>query len=236
VVSQRVCKAWRDLVGDRGLLLPHTVRGLFINYQDYGNPHFFARPPLAVAADGARIKGKVDFIVRELNGNGYSYSCWHEVADHCNGLVLYRDTDQNVLYLLNPTMRRWARLPPCSGEAYGCRAFLVFDPAVSPVYKVLLAPRDRRKNEAEEKDAFRLMDWPPSAWTWDEFSSRTGMWEEKVFVREGEAAGTVDELVLDSDSLGFTVVPRVHNFGRNFTIISKFRFYRWGLNFFPGRN
>jgi len=39
--SQRVCKAWRDLVDEWWLLLrlrcllPHSLRGLFINYQNY---------------------------------------------------------------------------------------------------------------------------------------------------------------------------------------------------------
>ena len=48
--SRRVCKAWRDLVDEQrlllrlGRLLPHSLRGLFINYQDYKRPHFFARP------------------------------------------------------------------------------------------------------------------------------------------------------------------------------------------------
>ena len=205
--SQRVCKAWHELVENRRLLLrlrrllPHSVRGLFINYQDYGNPHFFARPPLAVAADGARIKGKVDFIVREING--YSFSSWYEVADHCNGILLYRDTDQHVLYVLNPATRRRARLPPCSGEDWKRRAFLVFDPAVSPDYKVLLEPVDPR-----EAACSRLMEWPPAAWKWHEFSSMTGRWKEKVFVLEGEAAGTVGELVLGLDSLRYSMVPR----------------------------
>jgi hypothetical protein len=40
------------------------------------------------------------------------------------------------------------------------------------------------------------MEWPPSEWaTWHEFSSSTRRWEEKVFVREGEAAGTAGELL-----------------------------------------
>jgi hypothetical protein len=64
--------------------------------------------------------------------------------DHCNGLILYRGTGVEVLYVRNPTTRRWARLPPpCSGHFYwGRRAFLVFDPAASPAhYKVLLEPQ-----------------------------------------------------------------------------------------------
>ena len=36
----------------------------------------------------------------------------------------------------------------------------------------------------------------------------TGRWKEKVFVLEGEAAGTVGELVLGLDSLRYSMVPR----------------------------
>jgi hypothetical protein len=67
-------------------------------------------------------------------------------------LLLYRDTDQNgVLYVLNPATQRRARLPPCSGEDWQRRAFLVFDPAVSPHYKVLLEPLERIDQAARSR-------------------------------------------------------------------------------------
>nr|CAB3492188.1 unnamed protein product [Digitaria exilis] len=59
---------------------------------------------------------------------------------------------------------RWACLPPCSGEPRWTRsrAFLVFDPAVSPHYKVLLPPDEPRKKsdnvEEEDDDARRFME------------------------------------------------------------------------------
>jgi hypothetical protein len=117
-------------------------------------------------------------------------------------LLLYRDTDQNgVLYVLNPATQRRARLPPCSGEDWQRPAFLVFDPAVSPHYKVLLEPLERIDQAAHS----RLMEWPPPAWSWGEFSSRTGRWKEKVLARQGEAAATVGELLLGLD-LGYSMV------------------------------
>ncbi|KAL6650279.1 hypothetical protein ACP70R_009204 [Stipagrostis hirtigluma subsp. patula] len=42
-----------------------------------------------------------------------------------------------------------------------------------------------------------LMEWPPAPWMVHVFSSRTGRWEERAFVREGEAAGTVQDMWLD---------------------------------------
>ena len=75
--SRGTCKAWRDLIDERQLLvrfrrlLPHSVRGLFINYQDYRRPHFLSRPtptssPEAAADGGHRqIDGNFHFIERE---------------------------------------------------------------------------------------------------------------------------------------------------------------------------
>jgi hypothetical protein len=82
---------------------------------------------------------------------------------------------------------------------WGRRAFLVFDPFVSPEYTVLLSPAEPAKEQMAKDDTCRLMEWPPSAWTtWHEFSSSTGRWEEKVFVREGEAAVTHEDLLLNT--------------------------------------
>ncbi|KAG2563963.1 hypothetical protein PVAP13_8KG377104 [Panicum virgatum] len=175
--SRRVCKAWRDLVDERRLLLrlrcllPHSLRGLFINYQNYKRPHFFARPAPSGAGDGgAPIDSRFDYIARAREERN---SCY-EVMDHCNGLVLYWDSDEEY---------SWRRR---------LRAFLVFDPAASPAhYKVLLEP-------VVVYDACHLMEWPAS-----------GRWEE-VFVRDGESAGTVGDIMLLSllDALNYQFEPR----------------------------
>ncbi|KAL6654603.1 hypothetical protein ACP70R_008068 [Stipagrostis hirtigluma subsp. patula] len=204
--SRRVCQAWRDLVDGRRLLvphlLPHSVRGFFVNYVDHGRPHFFARP--AATAGRRRIDGKFRY-VRPVHTNA-----WYVVADHCNGLVLYRDVDHDELYACNPTTRRWVCLPPLAvDEKRKRRVFLVFDPTVSRHYQVLMAPLEPAEKKPQKKPAaagdteaddgaWRSMEWPPSRWTWHIFSSRTGRWRERVFVREGEAAGMVADLMMDS--------------------------------------
>jgi hypothetical protein len=38
------------------------------------------------------------------------------------------------------------------------------------------------------------MEWPPSPYIIDVFSSETGSWKEKLYMREGDAAGTVANL------------------------------------------
>ncbi|CAO2150021.1 unnamed protein product [Urochloa humidicola] len=50
----------------------------------------------------------------------------------------------------------------------------------------------------DDGGAWRTVEWPPVAWTWHAISSMTMRWEERVFVREGEAAGTVAGLLLHS--------------------------------------
>ena len=81
---------------------------------------------------------------------------------------------------------------------------------MSPHWEVLLAPLEphklveeqpgrRKKKRKEDGDgAWRTTEWPPATWPWHVFSSTTMRWEEKVFVREGEAAGTVAGLLLHS--------------------------------------
>ncbi|RCV39426.1 hypothetical protein SETIT_8G223600v2 [Setaria italica] len=201
--SRRVCKVWRDLVDDRRLLLrhllPHSVRGLFVTYIDHYRPHFLARP----AVDGGpriRIDGKFSFIAREKPFH------WYNILDHCNGLVL--DSGDHFggsgMYVCNPTTRWWARLPPAPHYNHWRpeqRTFLVFDPAGSPAqWEVLMAPPEPHKetSKADMEPEKRMMEWPPATWRWSALSSTAMEWEEKVFVREGEAAGTVADLLMHS--------------------------------------
>ena len=65
--------------------------------------------------------------------------------------------------------------------------FLVFNPAVSSAqWEVLVAPLETG------------MEWTLAMWRWTALSSTTMEWEEKVFVWEGEAAGTVADLRMHS--------------------------------------
>nr|CAB3492189.1 unnamed protein product [Digitaria exilis] len=166
-------------------------------------------PPLAPLAPRSTASSALSRGRRDMA----TTTAWYEVLDHCNGLVVFWDTSDDAMYVCNPTTQRWTRLPPWLDEPSWDhrRAFLVFDPAVSPHYKVLLAPMEPRKESGaevnDEGDARRFMEWQPSPWTWQEFSSRTGRWEKKVFVREGEAAGTVGDLLFVSLAYG-RVEPR----------------------------
>ncbi|TVU23671.1 hypothetical protein EJB05_26050, partial [Eragrostis curvula] len=119
------------------------------------------------------------------------------VVDHCNGLVLYQaDLVFGELHACNPITRRSVKLPlpPRVRHYREPRPILVFDPAVSRHYEVFLAPLHPENQQPSDE----LMEWPPLQWKWHRFSSRTGRWRETVFTQDGEAAGTVADLLMGS--------------------------------------
>ena len=70
--------------------------------------------------------------------------------------------------------------------------FLAYDPMASPHYEVVLIPVPRTgANNIELKES---SEWPPSPFTTQVFSSRKWRWEERSFVWEGEAAGTIADM------------------------------------------
>jgi hypothetical protein len=72
------------------------------------------------------------------------------------------------------------------------------DPAVSSHYEVLLVPKAKLlRPQATLDSALLRSEWPPSPWILRFFSSATGLWEDKSFIRQGEAAGTVADMQLD---------------------------------------
>ncbi|KAF0924716.1 hypothetical protein E2562_014521 [Oryza meyeriana var. granulata] len=46
-----------------------------------------------------------------------------------------------------------------------------------------------------DDDPYSLMEWPPLPYRLEVFSSRTGQWEERAFVREGEKVTTVEDML-----------------------------------------
>ncbi|KAK3120215.1 hypothetical protein QOZ80_9AG0683810 [Eleusine coracana subsp. coracana] len=205
-----VCKEWRAAVEARhGLLLPRSLHGIFINY-DYDGEHsrLFSRPADPTGA-GDIVDGTMDFVPRDRSGRLW----WNfrVIVDHCNGLLLYDDDDSGH-YVCNPATRRWVLLPEPAKLQYGTAGYpeipsamyLAFDPAVSLNYEVVrlrgLAGSERREGEMSQEER-RLADavearrvsteWPPAVLEVDVFSSATGRWEERQFVREGGAVVTV---------------------------------------------
>ncbi|CAL4982006.1 unnamed protein product [Urochloa decumbens] len=192
-VSRCVCKAWRRVVDDRRLLradlLPRSLGGIFLNLHGLWFTQFLARP-----TTGAAVSGRLDYTVPgEPDRLPIIY-----VRDHCNGLLLLKHC------VVNPATRQWALLPPrpddlpqppppgmdvCTDE------YLVFDPTLSPDdFELFILPSVPHKLKQSDEEC-EESEWPPSTLILSVFSSKTGLWEEREFGREGAAAGTLPGMV-----------------------------------------
>ncbi|XP_020148845.1 uncharacterized protein [Aegilops tauschii subsp. strangulata] len=180
-ISRCVCKAWCTIIDARHLfpadLLPHWVGGIIINFNDLMLSEFFSRP-----STGPLVSGNLNYLPSTS-----------VVKDHCNGLLLLDG------YVVNPATRQWAELPPC--PSLGLESFegehLVFDPTISPHYEVLVIPISPKLDRDVKLDpTVEELEWPASLCMLHVFSSRTKRWEERRFVREGEAAGTIADMRL----------------------------------------
>ncbi|KAL6843735.1 hypothetical protein ACP4OV_026306 [Aristida adscensionis] len=182
-----VCKPLCAIIDSHRLLrsdlLPFSLAGIFINFHDLVLSEFFSRSSTGpTISDYLPIRG--------------------EFTDHCNGLLLLYG------YVVNPATRQWVQLPPCPSphldtEYFFHKEYLVFDPTISPHYEIFLIPHvcamtGYLDSNIELNPSIEELEWPLSPCVLNVFSSRTKGWEERSFVREGEAAGTVADMRLDS--------------------------------------
>ncbi|KAK3118076.1 hypothetical protein QOZ80_9BG0693890 [Eleusine coracana subsp. coracana] len=177
--SRCVRKRWCGVAD----LLPLRLDGFFCLSVELDRlAHFFARP-----STGRRVGGGLDFVDADEFDRP-------SILDHCNGLLLLPGL------VVNPATRRCAPLPPFPDSRCGddvevyARRFLAFDPMASPPhYQVVSVPFVLRIEECMSGE-----EWPLLSYTAHVFSSRKGSsWEERTFVREGEAFGTCAGMLSD---------------------------------------
>ncbi|KAM0888606.1 hypothetical protein ACQ4PT_028248 [Festuca glaucescens] len=200
--SSCVCWDWRAAIDACRLLrvdlLPLSFRGVFLHLDEQMLPRLFARPSAST--------GALDFLpdpntyLEVSNRAGYHIN-WldYHIQDHCNGLLLLGR------HVANPATRRCYLLPPCPpaprlvGHMAGhvnasFSSYLVYDPMVSPHYEVFMIPRRFSVGLVEELDDFdplvKECRWASSPCIFRVFSSETGTWEMRSFVREGRVLGT----------------------------------------------
>ncbi|RCV32581.1 hypothetical protein SETIT_7G014400v2 [Setaria italica] len=170
-------------------------------------PALLRRRSASPAAAFPKIDGTLGFMPNDGRNFG-------SVLHQCNGLLLCEHEWESGLCVCNSATWRWQVLPrPEEASVYSSLAYLAFDPAASPHYEVFLIPEEPKipappnhwmleiKQPAEPP--YHLMEWPPSPFRLEVFSSRTGGWEIRIdFVREGKAAGTVQDVYLGKSMHG----------------------------------
>uniref|UniRef100_A0A0E0GQT4 F-box domain-containing protein n=1 Tax=Oryza nivara TaxID=4536 RepID=A0A0E0GQT4_ORYNI len=186
-VSRCVCKAWRAVVDTRHLLrtdlLPLTLTGIYFNFHDIHHSVFLSRPS---TRPGPAISGMFTDYTPDNN----------LVKDHCNGLLLLESG------VANPATRQWVPFPPAPPQPvwmkdfYRFDSYLVFDPTISTHYEIFKIPRVPSIRFHVLDPMLKSSQWPPSLCVLQVFSSRTREWGERLFVRDGAAAGTVTDMAL----------------------------------------
>ncbi|KAM0926413.1 hypothetical protein ACQ4PT_003501 [Festuca glaucescens] len=236
-----VCHDWCTAIDDRGMLLavthllPHSMRGIYINFAGQYWPYFFCQEQLT----NPGIDTSLDFMrLHPRWGGGL-------ILDHRNGLLLYTN-NSDTLYMCNPATWRWAELPTRpSGDRLGSE-YLMFDPTVSLHYDVLFFQEPPLEHRPMNDDLERLfpnrpsfgvdwkhrrlpdrglgsMAWPPVSYSVQVFSSRTGLWEEKRFVQEEHTPVTVSDIW--SDPWGRRSYWLKYNVKRYHAVYSQEAFY-----------
>jgi hypothetical protein len=201
-VSRCVCTVWRAAIDHHRLiradLLPLSLDAVIYSHIDPTpkNPLLFCRPSMWRSV-----------VTSSLDD---ADAC---PADCCNGLLLLENTCTCVF---NPATQQSVRLPKlpspctvadCTTCSYDleCNKYVIYDPTVSPHYEVFLVahisygfPPGHISKHIYNHGPVSAMEWPPSPYIIDVFSSKTGCWNEKLYIREGDAAGTVADLTIPS--------------------------------------
>ncbi|KAK1653983.1 hypothetical protein QYE76_071788 [Lolium multiflorum] len=169
--SRTICRVWRAIVDDHGLLplffSSPSFPGVFTNHAGCRDRSYF----LAAPASGTRAGA----FRRPLFCHG-----WARVEDYCNGLLLLRNhmisgRKESNTYVCNPTTVRCDALPraPSMWGDAGEGTFLAFDPAVSLHYKVYKVYRDyqiySKTPGSEEPEEIVVYSWV--------YSSQTRRWK-----------------------------------------------------------
>ncbi|XBJ27818.1 hypothetical protein VPH35_005023 [Triticum aestivum] len=183
-LSRCVCRCLRNVVDDHRLLhadlLPLSLGKIVANFKGVEISEFFypVKGPAAISHGHSTLSGII--------------------VDHCNGLLLLKYVG---FYVVNPVTFQMTLLPPPQPPSTEMKAFylmtgvryLVFDPTVAPHYEVFLIPHVPRRDDLGLLS--QELEWPPSPFILLVYSSRTKHWEERPFVRKGDAMGSIADVL-----------------------------------------
>ncbi|KAM0937737.1 putative F-box domain-containing protein [Dioscorea sansibarensis] len=155
-----ISKAWHSLISDAYFRaqLPPTMAGLFYHfrYQDPNNGNYkINNEYISIPSFN---HGIIDTTLSFLPYPGH-----FQILDSCNGLLLcrLRGSPPSDIFVCNPVARSWTSLINIKLPNFNS-LFLVFDPKVSPHFKLVRILKNRGSSCVEL----------------DKFSSQTCSWEE----------------------------------------------------------
>ncbi|CAN6222270.1 unnamed protein product [Urochloa humidicola] len=221
-VCRSVSKDLRTAIDGRGLLVAHLaprgLRGVFINFTGQDQPYFFSRRERAAP----RVDGELNFLpdidlVREAvhhsNGHllvhdwGTLYVCnpatrrWVQLPPrskqgfgHTEHLVFDPTVSLHYEVISFAEAPRKPKIPIQHDiqRPSWCQSFREYTD--EEVENLPYALRAKYDHEAQIKGS---EEWPPSSHVAQVFSSRTGQWEERAFVREDDVAVTLMDVWSD---------------------------------------
>ncbi|CAL5077132.1 unnamed protein product [Urochloa decumbens] len=221
-VCRSVSKDLCATIDGRGLLLaishrvPRGLRGVFINFHGQNRPYFFSRRECLKP----RVDGELGFLPKigwreaahHSNGLllvrdwGELYVCnpatrrWAHLPPQPRG---FGDAEHLVF---DPTVSlhyevisfdkapRKPKIPiqPGIKRPSWCQSFGVYTD--EEIQNLPFALRAKYDHEAQIQGA---VEWPPSSYMAQVFSSRTGQWDERVYVREDDVVVTLMDVWSD---------------------------------------
>ncbi|CAO1939881.1 unnamed protein product [Urochloa humidicola] len=215
-MCRNVSKHLRAVIDSQGLLL-RGLRGIFVNYKGQDEPYFFSRPERAAPRIDAGLSFLPPIQWREalhscnglllLKDRDKLYVCkpatrrWAELPprpEGFGGAAAYLIFDPTVS--LHYDVISFSEVPlkpkiPIQPDIERPSYFEgLSEYAAEEIEKLPLSLKAKYDREADIKGS---AEWPPSSYVAQVFSSKTGQWEEKTYVREDDVAVTLSDVWSD---------------------------------------
>ncbi|CAL5091758.1 unnamed protein product [Urochloa decumbens] len=233
-VCRSVSKGLRAAIDDRGILaalahrIPRSLRGIFVNYVDQESPCFFSR----IEHAAPRIDGELSTlgparpirpwreVVHHCNGLLLSLEDWRTLYvynpatrrwaqlpprpkgfDSAEHLVFDPTVSLHYEVISFAEAPRKPKIPIQPGikreSCYqGCSEY-----TISEIKKLPATLRAKYDSEAEREGS---VEWPPSSYAAQVFSSRNGQWEERAYIRQGDVSAALIDVWSDPWGLELT--------------------------------
>ncbi|RLN33271.1 hypothetical protein C2845_PM03G18680 [Panicum miliaceum] len=195
------------------------MRGIFVNYVGQDLPYLFSRPERAALRVDAELRflKPIDsgVVVHHCNGlllfqNGHTlYVCnpatrrwarlppWPEGTGDAAYLVFDPTVSLHYEVISFSEVPRKPKIPiqPCIRQPSWCQEG--FHEYTAEEMKGLLSSLRARYDQGVEVEIKGTAEWPPSSYMAQVFSSKTGRWEERTYVREDDVAVTLSDVWSD---------------------------------------